>query len=167
MSEPVSQRRRSWWGWGWEDQALTGEQIDGLAGTVAARLGVDDLEVRPAPKLADLDLRPPRVDPPAALAGICSADVYDRAGHTYGKSFRDVVRAFEADLPEPPDLVAFPNDEADVVDLLGWCAEENIAAIPYGGGSSVVGGVETGGGWAAGYRGVVSIDLSRLDRVLD
>jgi len=163
----MAERRRSWWGWGWDDQALTDEQVRGLAGAVAGRLGTGELDVRAAPKLADLDLRPPRVDPPAALAGLCSADTYDRAGHTYGKSFRDVVRGFEADLREPPDQVAFPTDEADVVDLLSWCADEGIAAIPYGGGSSVVGGVETGGDWAAAYRGVVSIDLSRLDRVLE
>ena len=60
--------RRSWWGWGWEDQALTREQLSNLSAAVAARLGVDDLEpASPAP-LGDLDLRPPRIGPSPSLA---------------------------------------------------------------------------------------------------
>src|SRR5207253_498383 len=61
---------------------------------------------------------------------------------------------------------AFPRDEADVVALLDWCADANAAAIPYGGGSSVVGGVEAGL-VADTYAGVVTIDLTALDRVVD
>src|SRR5262249_60465401 len=52
-----------------------------------------------------------------------------------------------------------------VVALLDWCADAGAAAIPYGGGSSVVGGVECDVGDA--YRGVVTIDLRRLGRVVD
>lgn len=159
-------RRRSWWGWGWEDQALTPEQLSNLAGAVSARLGTD-VDVRSPATLADLDLRPPRVSPSPSLREIVSIDTYDRAGHTYGKSFRDVVRGFRGDLPQPPDLVAFPRDEADVCDLLDWCADSAIAVVPYGGGSSVVGGVDGGGAWADDYGGVVSLDLTRLDRVVE
>src|SRR3954469_15499282 len=160
----MGERRRSWWGWGWEDQSLDDEQLGKLAVAVSARLGVE-VEARSPARLADLDLRTPRVVPPAALAELCSTDVYDRAGHTYGKSFRDVVRAFRGELPHPPDLVAFPRDEADVGDLLEWCADANVALIPYGGGSSVVGGVEADVG--DGYAGVVSMDLTALDRVVE
>ena len=158
-------RRRSWWGWGWDDQALTSEQLHSLAGAVARRLGVADIEARQPARLADLDLRPPRVSAPAALADVCSTDVEDRASHTHGKSFRDVVRNFEGRLEHPPDVVAFPRDEADVIDLLDWCVDTGVAAVPYGGGSSVVGGVECDVGDA--YAGAVSIDLTAMDRVLD
>jgi alkyldihydroxyacetonephosphate synthase len=102
---------------------------------------------------------------PAALAAICADTPYDRAAHTYGKSFRDVVRAFHRDLEHPPDLVARPRHEQDVVDVLDWCGREGLAAIPYGGGSSVVGGVECDVGDA--FPGVVSIDLGRLDEVVE
>jgi alkyldihydroxyacetonephosphate synthase len=132
---------------------------------VAARFGVDELDVREPPTLADLALRAPRVSPPATLAELCSYDLYDRAGHTYGKAYRDVVRAFRGDLANPPDVVAFPRDEGDVVALLDWCADARVAAIPYGGGSSVVGGVECDVG--DDFEGVVSIDLTRLDRVIE
>src|SRR3954471_23420265 len=93
MATP-SPRQRSWYGWGWEDEALGPDQVAALAPRVAARLGVGDLPVRGAPRLEDLDLPAPRVSPPAALARMCSTDVRDRAGHTYGKAFRDVARAF-------------------------------------------------------------------------
>ncbi len=157
-------RRRSWWGWGWEDEALPDDQAEKLAEAMRARFGTD-LRVAAPPRLADVDLPAPRVEPPAALAGRCSTDRHDRASHTFGKSYRDVVRGFRGELAHPPDLVAFPETEADVVDLLDWCAGAGIAAIPFGGGSSVVGGVE--GDVGDGYAGVVSIDLTRLDRVLE
>ena len=158
-------RRRSWWGWGYEDEAVTAEQQRSLAAAVARRLGQDDIVIRPPARLEDLSLPTPRVTPPTSLAEICSVDLADRAGHAYGKSFRDIVRAHRGQLDHPPDVVAFPRDERDVVDLLDWCTGAGVAAIPYGGGSSVVGGVEPAVG--PGYRGAVTIDLGRLDRVLE
>jgi alkyldihydroxyacetonephosphate synthase len=163
----VGDRRRSWWGWGWEDEALTPEQATNLGAALATRPGFEGLQARRPAKLGDLDLPEPRLVAPGALAKLCSDATFDRASHTYGKSFRDTVRGFEGDLPHPPDLVAYPNDEADVASLLDWCASAGAAAVPYGGGSSVVGGVDGGGEWADGYAGVVSIDLTRLDRVLE
>src|SRR5438552_371997 len=159
------ERKRSWWGWGWDDQALTPDQLTAIAGAIATRLGTGDLESRPPPALADLDLRAPRVTPPASLAGICSTDTEHRASHTYGKSYRDVVRAFRGELPHPPDVVMFPRDENDVAAVLDWCGDAHVAAVPYGGGSSVVGGVECDVGDE--YAGAASIDLRRLDRVLE
>ena len=76
------------------------------------------------------------------------------------------MRGFRGELPAPPDVVAFPRDEGDVVALLDWCAGANVAAIPYGGGSSVVGGVEAGL-VDDSYSGVACIDLTRLDRVVE
>src|SRR5207244_8004626 len=71
----------------------------------------------------------------------------------------------QRDFSSPPDAVAFPRSEDDVRALLDWCGEARAAAIPYGGGSSVVGGVEARIGGE--YRGGVSIDLRRLDGVLE
>jgi alkyldihydroxyacetonephosphate synthase len=159
------ERRRSWWGWGWEDQEVTGSNLEAIAAAIASRSGFESVEVRNPPALDELDLRPPRVQPPPALADICSSGVYERASHTFGKSFRDVVRALDGDLPHPPDVVAFPRSEDDVVAVLDWCTTANVAAIPYGGGSSVVGGVEAAIG--DDYAGAVSIDLTAMDRVLE
>ena len=158
-------RRRSFWGWGFEDQALGPDALAGLAALLAARFGTDPPEPRRPVELADLELRPPRLVPPAALAPQCDTSTYERARHSYGRSFRDVVRGFRGEFPHPPDVVAFPATEAALVALLDWCAEAGAAAIPYGGGSSVVGGVEFDPGDT--HSGVVTLDLTGLDRVLD
>jgi alkyldihydroxyacetonephosphate synthase len=76
-----------------------------------------------------------------------------------------MVRAFFGDFPNPPDLVAYPESERDVDDILQWCSESDVAVIPYGAGSSVVGGVEPLVGDE--YAGVVSLDLRHLDQVLE
>ena len=158
-------KRRKFWGWGFEGEGPSDEQAKGIAQTLGQRLGVSDFEVAPAPRIEDVELVPPRVAPPASLAERCSTTPFDRASHTYGKSFRDTVRGARAQFDPAPDLVAFPRDESDLVALLDWCSDARIAAIPYGGGSSVVGGVEAAG--CDDYRGIVSIDLGGLSRVLE
>jgi alkyldihydroxyacetonephosphate synthase len=156
---------RSFWGWGRVGGGPDREQQEGIRKTLCARLGTPDLELAPAPRLEELKLPAPRLSPPAPLAAICSTSLRDRAAHTYGKGYRDVVRAVRGDFEHPPDVVAFPRDEAEVAALLDWCGDAGAAAIPYGGGSSVVGGVEARA--VGGLHGAVSIDLGRLDRVLE
>ena len=161
----MAERRRKFWGWGYEDQGPNPEQQKRMAERMAQRFGLSELTITPPPTEKELNLRAPRVQPPGSLKEICSTSAYDRAGHSYGKSFRDTVRAFRRHYPNPIDVVAFPRNEREVVNLLEWCDGAKIAASPYGGGSSVVGGVEAPHG--GDYRGAVSIDLSRLDRVLE
>jgi alkyldihydroxyacetonephosphate synthase len=145
---------RSWWGWGTTDRALSDDEC------VAAAAGLPGLadRPRPVPAVADLELPAPRVDVRTSLP--LSTDPAVRASHAYGKAYRDVVRALAGDLRAAPDAVGYPRTEAEVVELLDWASSAGVAVVPYGGGSSVVGGVE--------YRGEgpwVSIDLTRLDRV--
>jgi alkyldihydroxyacetonephosphate synthase len=161
----VDRRTRRFWGWGYEGEGPTREQQGRLATTLAERFNLTELEMVDPPAIEELDLPAPRLRPPAPLADLCSTTPLDRAGHTYGKSFRDVVRALEREFSHPPDVVAYPRTEADVAALLDWCADARAAAIPYGGGSSVVGGVECA--ISDDYAGAVSIDLSRLDRVVE
>jgi len=161
----MAERKRKFWGWGYEDQGPNPTQQQHLAERMASRFGLDGFTITPPPTEAELKLRAPRVTPPAALAAICSSSVYDRAGHSYGKSFRDIVRAFRRDYPNPFDLVAFPRDEQEVVRVLEWCDRERIAVSPYGGGSSVAGGVEPPS--KGDYRGAVSIDLGHLNKVVE
>ncbi|GFN09488.1 hypothetical protein Smic_80440 [Streptomyces microflavus] len=157
---PDSSPARSWWGWGALDQALSDAECASLAALVPGAAGTP----LPVPSIASLDLPRVRVGAPAPLAHLLSSAPADRASHTYGKAFRDVVRALYGDMAAAPDLVGFPRDERDVVDLLDWAAGADVAVVPYGAGSSVVGGVE----YRAGvHSGVLSLDLSGLDRVLE
>ncbi|MDQ6691374.1 MAG: FAD-binding oxidoreductase, partial [Candidatus Dormibacteraeota bacterium] len=157
-------RRRKFWGWGFEDADLSSDERGALAATLARRLNLSELEVTQPPSLEEIQLRVPRCQPPASLRRLCTDDKYERAGHTYGKSFRDVVRAYRRDFRPAPDWVALPENEADVAALLDWAGEAGLIAIPYGGGSSVVGGVEAP---PDTDRGVISIDMRRLNQVLE
>jgi alkyldihydroxyacetonephosphate synthase len=158
----VSHRRRKFWGWGFEDQQPPQAQVEAAAAAAREHLGFGAAEVERPARLEDLELPPPRLDPPASLAAICRINSYERAAHAYGKSYRDVVRAFRGRFDNPPDVVAHPSDEGELERVLAWCEEASAAAIPFGGGTSVVGGVEPPADLPA-----VSIDLKRLDRVLE
>jgi alkyldihydroxyacetonephosphate synthase len=161
----VSNRRRKHWGWGFEDQQPTPAEVRASAPALAAHLGMTLVEVEDPVALEQLELPLPRVLPPASLAKICSGDAHARASHALGKSYSDVVRGFRGRFDHPPDFVVRPRQETDVERVLEWCSHEHVAAIPYGGGSSVVGGVSPD--VSPGYNGVISIDLGALDRVLD
>ncbi len=154
--------RRSFWAWGLEQDEPTEQQVREAAARLSQRYGVD-VEPAAPPRAADLRLRPPRINPPAALASICATDDHDRAVHTYGRSFRDRIRAYNLQFPNPPDVVAHPTTEDEVTAVLDWCSSSGYAAIPYGGGSSTVAGFEP----PEGYDGIVTIDLSALDKVLE
>jgi alkyldihydroxyacetonephosphate synthase len=161
----MAERRRKFWGWGYEDQGPTAEQRKHMAQRMAQRFGLDELTIVPPPTEAELNLRAPRVKPPDSLAAICSTSTYERAAHSYGRGFRDLVRAFRRYYPNPFDFVAFPRDEQELVRVLEWCDSAKVAVSPYGGGSSVVGGVEPP--LEGDYRGAVSIDLGALNQVLE
>jgi alkyldihydroxyacetonephosphate synthase len=158
-------RRRKHWGWGFEDQQPSKEQVEGIARAVTERLGFEVDEVEEPVPLESVELPESRLKPPQRFADLFSDDRYDRIAHSLGKAYRDVVRGFRGDFPNPPDLVAYPESAEDVDVVLNLCADEDAAAIPYGGGTSVVGGVEPRD--LAEYRGVVTIDLGRMDRVLE
>jgi len=162
---PVIARRRKHWGWGWEDQQASTAQAQATAAALGERLGMTLGAVEEPLALEAVVLARPRLDPPPALAEICATDTYARCSHALGKSYSDVVRGFRGEFEHPPDFVATPRDEGDVERVLEWCAGERVAVVPFGGGTSVVGGVTPVLDGA--YNGVVSLDLGALDRVLE
>jgi alkyldihydroxyacetonephosphate synthase len=161
----VSARRRKHWGWGFEDEQPSPGEVRAAAAGLAAHLGFPPVEVEQPVSLEAVRLPDARVLPPAALASICSTDKHARASHALGKSYGDVVRGFRGRFANVPDFVARPREEADVERLLEWCSAMRVAAIPYGGGTSVVGGVEPI--VSSAYNGAITIDLGRLDGVVE
>src|SRR5262249_11508945 len=147
-------------------EQLSAEEERGAAQFISQRLEFapahPDEPERPAPLP---ELPAPRLHPPGSLSEICFTDDYERALHTYGRSYRDVVRAFRGKFDHPPDVVARPREEAEVRAVLDWALGEGAAVIPFGGGTSVVGGVEPNVGDR--YEGTVTIDLKALDRLLE
>ena len=159
------QRRLKHWGWGYEDEQPSPRELRDAAKFLTERLGFGSPEPEQPVALEDLTLPEPRLEPPASLSAICSADVYERALHAYGRAYRDVVRAFRGRFDHPPDVVARPRDEAEVEAVVDWALSAGAAVIPFGGGTSVVGGVEAR--LPREYPGVVTVDLQALGRVLD
>ncbi len=164
MLPPVTPRRKHW-GWGFEHEQPSRNEVRDAAAFIASHLGFGSAEPEAPVPLSQLTLPQPRLDVPAHLAEICATDDHARAFHAYGSSYRDVVRAFRGCFDHPPDVVARPADEGEVEAVLEWALGANAAVIPFGGGTSVVGGVEPTID-PGRFDGVVTIDLGRLDRVL-
>ena len=161
-----------WWGWGTLDRDYSLEGRPAFWPTLQEWLGLPDEAIEhetPPVSFEDISLRPPRLDDPmlSSLRRLLGdkavrTDKRPRVEHAYGKSYRDLVRVRAGHVPNPPDAVVYPADQGQVVSLLAWAADRDVAVIPFGGGSSVLGGVEP----LPGERPVVTLDLARLDRVL-
>jgi alkyldihydroxyacetonephosphate synthase len=160
----VSERRLKHWGWGYEDEQPSHADLTEAAAFITGRLGFGSTEPERPVSLAEITLPAPRLSPPRALQEICRSDTYDRVLHAYGRSYRDIVRAFRGRFDHPPDVVAHPRDEDEVLAVLDWAVSAGAAVTPFGGGTSVVGGLS---GPLGDRTGLVSIDLKALDRVLE
>lgn len=150
------------WGWGDPADEPTAAQLREVAPVVAATTGVAvDTPRSPVP------IEPPAPSRhlaglPASLRALASDDPVDRARHGIGRSYRDLVNAMGGRVESPPDLVLRPTSEQDVVDVLDWAGSSGVPVVPYGGGSSVVGGVSP-----RGLPNAVSLDLEHLSGLVE
>ena len=156
-------RQKKFYAWGYADEDLSPEEIKPWEAEIAQRYGLNGFDVTPPPKPEEITLRAPRVAVPAALQSIVRTDHLTRLEHSYGKAGFDTTRMFMRSVPNPPDAVAFPENEQDIVRVLDWCDQIGAKAIPYGGGSSVVKGIEP----PAAFEKVVTISTRHMDKVLE
>ncbi|MGH8882902.1 MAG: FAD-binding oxidoreductase, partial [Stackebrandtia sp.] len=138
------------------------EQIRALVAQVFAVSG-DPVPRRDAVDVALRESRSTSVQS-AGLAAVVGADHVsdthrERLLHAGGKSTPDLLRRRSDGPQDAPDLVVFPADHEQVLDVLAYCAEQAIAVVPFGGGTSVVGGVQPDRGR---FDTVVALDLRRL-----
>ena len=164
MEGALSARRLKFWGWGYEGEGLNADEALRLKTFYRERFGIGIGDVSP-PAEDIIDLESPRLTPPSSLASICTSKPYDRLLHSYGKSYPDSVKVFSRSFENSPDVVAQPTCEEEVQAVLDWASEAEAAVIPFGGGSSVVGGVEPAVG--AGFKGTVSLDMKGLNRLIE
>jgi alkyldihydroxyacetonephosphate synthase len=156
-------RARTHWGWGFEDAAISTAEARAAAPALVELLGFGALEPEEPVAPNRVVLPAPRLHCPPHLRGICGEHDAVRLGHAYGQSYLDTVRALRGVYEHVPDAVAHPRDRREVEDVLEWAAAANAAVIPYGGGTSVVGGVEPR--VPERFDGAVTIDVSAIDEV--
>lgn len=161
-----------WWGWGDINKTYPVEERPDYIPFIEEKLDMKVKKVRvPDPEIEDLKLRRHRLKAGVkkSLSQIVgdeniSTSRHDRVYHALGKSYRDLARARQGKVPNPPDAVVFPSDEEQVVEVLKVAEAESLAVVPFCGGSSVVGGVEPLD--RDGFSGSISVDLRRMDSVL-
>ena len=156
-------RQKKFYAWGYADEDLTADEIRPWEAEIAERYGLDGFDVTPPPKPEEITLRAPRVAVPDGLKDIVRTDHLTRLEHSYGKAGFDAMRMLMRSLPNPPAAVAFPENEQDIVRLRDWCDRMGAKVIPYGGGSSVVKGIEP----SAAFDKVVTISTRHMDRILE
>lgn len=163
--QTLSKRRElRFWGWGYADEQLTLEESAMIQG-IAERFKQHQQAPLTPPSVDDITLAPSRLSLPAELATFVSTYQYDRLTHSFGKSYADMARMYLRQVPNAPDGVAFPRDEDDLKALFKYAEAHNIALIPFGGGTSVCGGVEPDVG--AHYRAAISVDMENFNQLLD
>jgi alkyldihydroxyacetonephosphate synthase len=158
---------RNFWGWGVNSVVFPADRLSRVVQFLSTLLGRPVADAIPAPSLDDLRMPEPALEIPEEFRAFVSGDRYARATHTYGKAFRDIVRGLSGDYSAAPDLVAYPRNEQQIAALLDWAQREAVAVIPFGGGSSVVGGVEAPRTGRDRYAGVLTLDLCEQDQVLE
>ena len=157
----MSAPRLKHFGWGREGEGLTAAEEAFVLARAEARFGTTLKQSASVPSLNEVTLAAPRVTAPASLP-FCTCEHYDRAAHTYGKSYPELARGLARDYANAPDVVAYPRNEAEVAAVLDWAGGADATVTPFGGGSSVCGGVEP---LRNGHEGAVTIDLRELGKV--
>jgi alkyldihydroxyacetonephosphate synthase len=161
-----------WWGWGEPGLSFSHRDKPKLAPFVRAKVGLDlDRPGAPAPTLESLDVRPSQVGK-GLLEALVEAvgaehvrdDRLERVVHAYGKSLRDLLRLRAGDVGRLPDVVVYPGSEGEVSLVLAATEAADAVVVPFGGGTNISGSLEPP---RSESRPVVSVDLGRLDRLLD
>src|SRR5689334_6818140 len=148
-----------WWGWGDPGRRL--DLPESAVGALRSELGVEPGDGGGPVALDRVSLPEPRPVPEAvrAAAGEVLDGKEDRLRRAAGRSYPDLVRLRSGRLETAPDAVLRPPSGDAVEAVLAACASEGVAVVPYGGGTSVVGGLDA---LRDGHDAVVSVDLSRL-----
>jgi alkyldihydroxyacetonephosphate synthase len=154
----------------WGDPEAAKPLSDGIRSLLKQALGVDEAPVA-APTIDEVRLRPSALSAAdreafAAIVGpdFCRDDDRSRLLHAGGKSTLDLLRRKDIGEQDAPDAILLPSDDDQVLAILEHCVKQRIAVVPFGGGTSVVGGLDPIRGE---FGAVISLDLRRFDELLE
>jgi alkyldihydroxyacetonephosphate synthase len=173
MRDGYEREKLRWNGWGSRAVAFDTRGHDRkLWELIGQAVGLERLPETKAVSLERVELPAIALSLPIieALGTILSpervlVDAYERSFHALGRSYHDLLRLRSGKLESAPDVVVYPGNATEILDLLSFCDRERIAVVPFGGGSSVVGGVEATK--TEQHVGVLTLDTTRMNRVLD
>src|SRR3954452_4132310 len=155
----AQRRQRKHWGWGFADEQPSLDELRAAAAGMREHLGYGSAEIEEPVPLERVSLPAPRVEAPSVCPAF--ADDFHRARFALGCSYMDVVRGMRGQFAHPPDAVLEPRDERELEAALEWAEGANVAVIPVGGGTSVVGGIEPR--VPERFDGAVSLSLAGFD----
>jgi alkyldihydroxyacetonephosphate synthase len=171
MALDRDQLRWNGWGYAGESFSLSEARQTALVESLAKLFGVSFSPYLPAAGIDTVTLPPTRLSGEAkqaleaavTKAGISITDA-SRAQHAAGKSFADLLRIRAGKLDRAPDVVVYPQSAAEVAQVLAVAREHALVVVPFGGGTSVVGGVDPI--LPEGKHAVIALDTTRLDKLL-
>jgi len=169
----MDKQKLRWNGWGLYDAPDTlGDKAEGIWEWLGAYTGLGTLPHTPAPSLEDTEMPNVRLGPEQlqALQGMLDSDRvktdrYERAYHARGRSYHDMLHLRRGRLEHTPDAVVYPQTIEEIEAVLRYAQENTLAIVPYGGGSSVVGGVTPL--LRDGQRAVLTVDMALMNRILE
>lgn len=172
MADSIHITECKWWGWGTSEKTFDIHARPDFWNYLIRHFSLPQQPILPVPREDDFSIPECRIDLQQlqTIAGIVGDNFYstshmERLKHAVGKSYHDLIRLrYRIDLAFP-DLVVYPREECHIQKILEWAEQQHIAIIPFGGGTSVVGGVEAKA--REFYRAVATLDLRLLNRVLD
>ncbi|HRT21749.1 MAG TPA: FAD-binding oxidoreductase, partial [Candidatus Hydrogenedentes bacterium] len=169
----LDRRLLRWNGWGLVDAPdLLGEKAEQFWAWAGRAFGMEPLPHTPAKDRSAIELPACRLAPGflSELESLCGrdnvkTDHYERIWHARGRSYHDLLHLRAGHIGAAPDAVVYPETGEQVLELIRVAARENMALVPFGGGSSVVGGVTASA--PDGRAGVVTVDMTRMDRLIE
>ncbi len=161
--------KMKWWGWGLSDYNFPIEEKPGVIKYLHKVFKISDLGLKALPQKPNIK---ESALPSALILEFknivgdenISIDQDDRIRHISGKSYKDLIRLRTNQITFAPDAIIYPTCDEEVFKTLKLCQKESIAVIPFGGGSSVVGGVDA---LASNHKYCITLDLSKLSKILE
>ncbi len=168
----IDRNKLRWNGWGWIDAPdVLGDRAGKVWGWMESVVGISPLPSTPAVPLSEIRLPKVRLGDAAlkrlrelTAAERVMTDDFERAMHAKGRSYHDLLHLRAGHIDTAPDAVVYPLTTDETLALVRFADEEGIALIPFGGGSSVVGGVNAEN--EPDFAGVVTLDMTLMDQLI-